>query len=186
MLNRACRMLRIAVFFAIAAIGAALAMTGSMPGLIQEFTSAPPPAAHPSAPAPAAQTVSPAPRGFGEVAIAADRGGQYSTDVIVNGQDVKMMVDTGATMVALSSQTASRLGIAPFPGDYRGRVQTANGIARVAPVTLKEMLIGGIALYNVDAWVLDNGAGNVDLLGMSFLRRLASVEQRSGTLVLRQ
>jgi len=105
---------------------------------------------------------------------------------VVNGQDVKMMVDTGATMVVLSSQTASRLGLAPFPGDYKGHVQTANGVARVAPVMLKEMQIGGIALYNVEAWVLDNAAGNVDLLGMSFLKRLASVEQRAGTLVLRQ
>jgi aspartyl protease family protein len=179
-------MLRIAVFFAIAAIGAALAMTGAMPGLIQDFASPSPRAAQPSAQAPSAQPVAQPPRGFGEVAIAADRGGQYSTDVVINGQDVKMMVDTGATMVALSSQTASRLGISPFPGDYKGRVQTANGIARVAPVTLKEMQVGGIALYNVEAWVLDSGAGNVDLLGMSFLKRLASVEQRSGTLVLRQ
>ena len=173
-------MLRIAVFFAMAAIAGALATTGAMPGLIQNFAPAPPPAA-------AAQPVSPSPRGgFGEVAIAADRGGQYSTDVVVNGQDVKMMVDTGATMVVLSSHTASRIGIAPFPGDYKGHVQTANGVARVAPVTLKEMQIGGIALYNVDAWVLDGGASNVDLLGMSFLKRLASVEQKSGTLILRQ
>ena len=179
-------MLRIAVFFAIAAIATALAVTGAMPGLIQDFASPLPPAAHAPAPAPVAQPAAPAPHGFGEVAIAADRGGQYSTDVVVNGQDVKMMVDTGATMVVLSSQTASRLGLAPFPGDYKGHVQTANGVARVAQVTLKEMQIGGIALYNVDAWVLDNGAGNVDLLGMSFLKRLSSVEQKSGQLILRQ
>ena len=48
------------------------------------------------------------------------------------------------------------------------------------------MQIGPIALYNVEAWILESGASSVDLLGMSFLKRLASVEQKSGTLVLRR
>jgi aspartyl protease family protein len=180
-------MLRIALLFAFAAIAAALLAPGLMPDLVQNPAQAAPPARTAPASAPLTQNVSTGQGGsFEEVAIAADAGGQYSADVVVNGQDVKMMVDTGATMVVLSSRTAARLGVTVYAGDYKGQVQTANGLARVAPVTLNTMQIGSIALYNVDAWVLDGGASNVDLLGMSFLKRLASVEQKSGTLVLRR
>jgi aspartyl protease family protein len=177
-------MLRIAVFFAFAGLAAAMLAGGAMPGLVQNIAASAPPAA-PSAPAaPAPVLVNPA--SYGEVAIAADPGGQYTSDVVVNGQYVRMMVDTGATMVVLSSRTAQRIGLSLYPGDFKGRVQTANGVARVAPVTLGAMQIGSIALYNVEAWVLDGAAGNVDLLGMSFLKRLASVEQKSGELILRR
>ncbi len=179
-------MLRIAVTFAICAVVAAMLTSGFMPGLIESMTQAAP-ALPLSAPPPIAQPVALDPRPtYDEVAIAADPGGQYSTAVVVNGQQVKMMVDTGATMVVLSSQTASRIGIRLFPGDYKGHVQTANVVARVASVRLNEMQVGSIALYNVDAWVLDGAAGNVDLLGMSFLKRLSSVEQKSGQLILRR
>jgi len=180
-------MLRVAVFFAFAAIGAAILASGAMPGLVENFAQVArpiqPPAMQgsPASPDPVVK-----PPGYGEVAIAADRGGQYTSDVVVNGQYVKMMVDTGATMVVLSSRSAARIGLSVFPADFKGHVQTANGVARVAQVTLGTMQIGSIALYNVDAWVLEGGAGNVDLLGMSFLRRLASVEQKSGELILRR
>ena len=180
-------MLRIAVFFAFAAIVAALLVTGVMPGLVENLAQAAPPAGLAPARMPVAQSAAVEPRGgAGEVAIAAGPGGQYSADVVINGQDVMMMVDTGATMVVLSSKTAARLGLSVFAADYKGHVQTANGVARVAPVTLKQMQIGAIALYNVDAWILEGGASSVDLLGMSFLKRLASVEQKSGTLILRR
>ena len=179
-------MLRIAVVFALAAVAAAMLASGVMPSLVENLAQAAPPIQ--AAPASqTAETVAIEPRGgYGEVAIAADRGGQYAADVVINGQDVKMMVDTGATMVVLSSRTAARIGVSVFPADFKGHVQTANGVARVAPVTIGTMQIGSIALYNVEAWVLDGGASSVDLLGMSFLRRLASVEQKSGQLILRR
>jgi aspartyl protease family protein len=179
-------MLRIAVMFAVGAAAAAMLTSGYMPGLVESMTqSAPSQFAAPPQPIAQPAALAPAPS-YGEVAIAADPGGQYSTAVVVNGQEVRMMVDTGATMVVMSSQTASRLGLRLFPGDYKGHVQTANGVARVAAVRLGEIQVGSIALYNIDAWVLDGGAGNVDLLGMSFLKRLSSVEQKSGRLILRQ
>jgi aspartyl protease family protein len=180
-------MLRIALLFAFAAIAAALLAPGLMPDLVQNPAQAAPPPVKALASAPPTQNVSAEPGGSsGEIAIAADAGGQYSADVVINGQDVKMMVDTGATMVVISSRTAARLGVAVYAADYRGQVQTANGLARVASVTLSTMQVGPIALYNVNAWVLDGAASNVDLLGMSFLKRLASVEQKSGQLILRR
>jgi aspartyl protease family protein len=128
----------------------------------------------------------PAPSGYQQTSILADAGGQYSTDVEIDGQNVKMLVDTGATMVVISAETASRLGLQLANSDYTGRVRTANGIAAVAPVTLREVTIGSIYLGEVKALVADRSAGAVNLLGMSFLKRLAAVEQQSGRLVLRQ
>jgi aspartyl protease family protein len=56
----------------------------------------------------------------------------------------------------------------------------------VAPVTLRRVSVGDVSVDDVDAVVLPPGAGGVDLLGASFLKRLSSVEQRDGALVLRQ
>jgi aspartyl protease family protein len=121
-----------------------------------------------------------------EASIDADHGGQYATEVYIDGVAVKMLIDTGATMVVISHDTAARLSLQILDSDYTGRVQTANGVAPVAPVTLREVTLGSIYLGNVQALVAAPGAGALNLLGMSFLKRLASVEQRSGKLVLRQ
>jgi aspartyl protease family protein len=118
--------------------------------------------------------------------VAADAGGQYAADVEINGQIVRMLVDTGATMVVISYDTAARLGMAPTVAQYTARVRTANGVALVAPVVLREVTVGPVYVGNVQALVADRSAGGVNLLGMSFLKRLASVEQREGKLVLRQ
>ena len=128
----------------------------------------------------------PAASGAAEASIDADGGGQYATEVYINGAPVKMLVDTGATMVVISYQTASRIGLQVLNSDYTLRAQTANGVAAVAPVSLREVTVGPIYLGEVKALVAAPDAGAVDLLGMSFLRRLASVEQRSGKLILRQ
>jgi aspartyl protease family protein len=178
-------MLRIAILTAVGAIFIAL----SLPDLLSSFVSNGPirPALAPAAPVMShVATSAPAPADSGETFIDADRGGQYSTDVYIDGIGVKMLVDTGATMVVISYQTASRLGIQVLDSDYTGRVRTANGVAAVAPVTLREMTVGPIYLGDVKALVAARDAGAVDLLGMSFLKRLASVEQRSRRLALRQ
>ena len=120
------------------------------------------------------------------VEIAADGGGQYSTDVVINGAIVHMLVDTGATNVALSADTAQRLGLPLSEASYTAFVHTANGVARAAPVILPAVSVGDIYVPAVQGLVLERRAGHVDLLGMSFLKRLSSVEQRSGRLVLRQ
>ncbi|WP_158816395.1 TIGR02281 family clan AA aspartic protease [Methylocapsa sp. S129] len=178
-------MLRFAILVAIGASFLALIT----PDLVSTFlpNGAQRPAQANFAPVKANVALSPATSGdSAEAAIDADNGGQYATDVDINGVPVKMLVDTGATMVVISYQTASRLGLQVLNSDYTGRVQTANGVAAVAPVTLREVTIGSIYLGDVKALVADRSAGAIDLLGMSFLKRLASVEQKSGKLILRQ
>ena len=79
------------------------------------------------------------------------------------------MVDTGATMVALSYEDAERAGVYVRPADFTMRVNTANGIARAAPVTLDEISLGDITVRNVRAAVSEPGRLQGSLLGMSFL-----------------
>lgn len=123
---------------------------------------------------------------YREATIAADRGGQYRTKVLIEGQDVDVMVDTGATVVALSAETAARLGVTIDRSQPRWRMTTANGVVFANPVTLKAVSLGAIYMPDVEAVVMPPGASSSNLLGASFLKRLVSVEQRDGMLVLRQ
>jgi len=118
------------------------------------------------------------------VELRASRNGHYYTSVEINGRPIDVMVDTGATMVALTSEDASRAGMYIRDRDYTQRVSTANGAARVAPVILDRVSVGTITVRNVPAAVSEPGMLATSLLGMSFLGRLQRVDMRSGVLVL--
>jgi aspartyl protease family protein len=178
-------MLRSAIFIAIGALFLALLAPNLLPLFLPGATQDPRPAA--AAPLRADVALSaPAPTGYSETSLDADAGGQYAAGVQINGQNVRMLVDTGATMVVISYDTALRLGLRPVDADYTARVRTANGVAAVAPVVLRAVEIGPIYVGDVQALIAAPNAGPINLLGESFLKRLASVEQRSGRLVLRQ
>lgn len=114
------------------------------------------------------------------------RNGQYMTDARLNGRDVEMLVDTGASKIALSEKMARRIGIFLKPSDYRINVHTANGVTRAASATVRELRLGSIRLKNVEAVVLKDGLLSVPLLGMSALGRLERFDISNDTLVLVQ
>lgn len=122
----------------------------------------------------------------GTVTLPAGQYGHFQTDAEINGRGIDVMVDTGASLVALTYDDAQRAGIFVRPSDFTHSAQTANGIARVAPVTISRIQIGDIVVRNVEAVVSERGASERTLLGMSFLGRLSRVEMRSGTLVLEE
>ncbi len=121
-----------------------------------------------------------------EYRIPANAQGHYVTDVFVNGQALRMVVDTGATMVALRNEDAAALGVFPLPSDFTIPINTANGVAHAAPVKLREVQLGSMQIYDVDAIVAERGVMNISLLGMTFLSRLSKVEMASGSLLLRR
>ncbi|MGE3247680.1 MAG: TIGR02281 family clan AA aspartic protease [Beijerinckiaceae bacterium] len=123
--------------------------------------------------------------GFGAVTIASDPGGQYSTAAEIDGQSIPMLVDTGATVVALRFEDAQRLGIMPMPSDYTVKISTANGEIAAARTHLREVRVENIRVADVQAVVMPQGALSKSLLGMTFLKRLARFEVASGNLVLR-
>jgi aspartyl protease family protein len=118
------------------------------------------------------------------VEIRASRNGHYETRAYVNGRSIDVMVDTGATVVALTWNDARAAGIHVRDSDFKQRVSTANGEARVAPVTLDSVSIADITVRNVRAVVAEPDRLETTLLGMSFLSRLGKAEMSRGTLVL--
>lgn len=112
----------------------------------------------------------------------ANEQGHVLLDANVNGWPVRFLVDTGATYVSLSARDAEAAGLSANNLVYRGMASTANGAARVAPVTLRELRVGQFAAENVPAVVMDNLP--ISLLGQSFLKRLDSYEMRDGVLTL--
>jgi aspartyl protease family protein len=179
-----------AVFFA--ALGLALALFGpsyfqgrSRPGAP---VSAAPSSGLPDATADDHASPSPPPRessGYREALLEADERGQYAVDAQINGLPVRMLIDTGASDVVVSAATATRLGLVPSGGRTRF-IQTANGRSTATPTLLNHLSFGGLYMNDVEALVLTPAAGEVNLLGESFLKRLISVEQRNGVLILRQ
>jgi aspartyl protease family protein len=93
-----------------------------------------------------------------------------------------MLVDTGASLVTLKPEDARAAGIGPGELAYSRRVSTANGVARMAPITLREIRIDQLSLYDIPAAVIENL--NISLLGMSFLGRLQGYEMRDGKLTI--
>jgi aspartyl protease family protein len=110
--------------------------------------------------------------------------GHYHADAEINGRAISVLVDTGATMVALTYEDAERAGFRLRSSDFTQRVSTANGFAAVAPVTLERVSIGHITVRNVRAAVAERGRLEKTLLGMSFLSRLDRVDISNGRLLL--
>jgi aspartyl protease family protein len=121
----------------------------------------------------------------GGVELKVGRNGHFETTAEINGRPIDVLVDTGATLVALSYEDAERAGIYPRDSDFTQRTQTANGIGRAAPVMLERVTIGDITVRNVQASVAEPGRLFKTLLGMAFLSKLR-VEMRGGTLVLNE
>lgn len=120
------------------------------------------------------------------VALKADRQGHFAADILVKNQFVKTLVDTGASVVAFSHEDAVKAGIVPAKSEYTVKMQTANGIVHAARVRIPELRLQSITVRDVEATVMPPGALHITLLGMSFLRRLASFEMNGNTLVLKQ
>jgi aspartyl protease family protein len=100
--------------------------------------------------------------------------GHFYADVEINGAPITMLVDTGASAVALSADDARRAGVATSIGMQDVIGQGASGEVRGDIVTLERIRLGGVEQTGVSAAVLSDGS--MSLLGQSFLREFDSVE----------
>ena len=112
--------------------------------------------------------------------------GHFQVNGSVNGRHLDFMIDTGASVIALTAKDADYLGIHPTAREFTMLVKTANGIAKAAPVRLDMVEIRDIMVRNVDAVVMPDSALSENLLGMSFLTRLHSWQFADGKLVLEE
>lgn len=141
-------------------------------------------AASPSAMA-AAQEPAPAASNSRTVTLSRSSDGHFRTEARVDGRRLELVVDTGASQIALRASDAARLGIHPTPRDYNVRVSTANGITRAALIQLQRVEVEDIVVRDVAALVQPDEALGVNLLGMSFLSRVRWTHER-GKLILEQ
>lgn len=112
--------------------------------------------------------------------------GHYWTRALVNNKaSIEFMVDTGASVVALTIADARKMGFRPEDLDYKWEIRTAGGITMGASVTIDSIKINTVNVRNVEAMVLQSDLSQ-SLLGMSFLRELYSYEFRGERMVIRQ
>ncbi|MGQ7792087.1 retropepsin-like aspartic protease family protein [Faunimonas sp. B44] len=117
------------------------------------------------------------------VTVRAEPDGHFYIDGHINFRPVRLMVDTGASVIALRESDAAAVGLRMRRSDFRQPVQTANGTTNAAEAILNEVAVRDIAIGNVRALVIPDDRLAVSLLGASFLNRLRRFEVANGVLV---
>ncbi|MGI9434196.1 MAG: retropepsin-like aspartic protease family protein [Geminicoccaceae bacterium] len=119
-----------------------------------------------------------------EEIIPGGRHGHFVANLYVNGISIPFLIDTGASHIVLKAGDAERLGFTEARLDYSARFQSANGTTLAAPISLRDMRLGQFQLHDMQAFV-NQGALDISLLGMSFLRQFDSYEVVQDRLILR-
>jgi aspartyl protease family protein len=118
------------------------------------------------------------------VQIARGQSGEFALRAKINGVNAPMVIDTGATSVVLTYETAKAAGLPLELLEYDVEVETAGGRTKAARLTLDRLAIGKLVERSVPALVVPHGQMKTNLLGMSFLDRLESWEVRADRLML--
>ena len=119
------------------------------------------------------------------VQISRGQGGEFALQAKINGVAAPMVIDTGATSVVLTYETAKAAGLPLELLEYDVDLETAGGHTKAARLTLDRLAIGKLVERSVPALVVPHGQMKTNLLGMSFLDRLESWEVRADSLMLR-
>jgi aspartyl protease family protein len=109
--------------------------------------------------------------------------GHFWARVTVNGVPRRMLIDSGATLTALSSGTAAAAGLKTDRGLFPVVLNTANGAITARTATLPELRLGDIVARDLPV-VVSPAFGDTDVLGMNFLTMLKSWHVDGRTLVL--
>lgn len=120
----------------------------------------------------------------GNVTIRRSSDGHFRLTAKVDGRPVRFLVDTGASLVALAPHDADALGFDLARLNYGLRLNTANGTAWAASVSLGKITVGSIGVRNVAGSVSREGLSE-SLLGLTFLNRLSGYEVRGNTMILK-
>lgn len=124
------------------------------------------------------------PRRSGEVVLERDANGHFYAQASTDTGKVMMLVDTGATVVALTGNDASMMGVNWNPGDVRPVARGASGDVYGVPVVIDRLAVGGIEARRVQAVVVPEDL-DISLLGQSFLSKVGRVEVSGDEMVLR-
>ncbi|PHQ67310.1 MAG: TIGR02281 family clan AA aspartic protease [Robiginitomaculum sp.] len=117
--------------------------------------------------------------------ISKSMDGHFWVEAQVNASSIRFLVDTGASVVALTPLDAQLSGINLQTLKYTSTVNTASGQVMAAPVKLSIVSVGNVSVRDVRAVVINKGLPH-SLLGMSYLGELQTVEVSKGSMILRQ
>ena len=109
--------------------------------------------------------------------------GHFWVQADINGVRRRMLVDSGATVTALSPDTAKLAGVDADPGVVPVLIRTANGLVQARTGSVESLKIGEIEASNLKV-VVSPSIGTIDVLGMNFLSQLASWRVEGRTLIL--
>jgi len=118
------------------------------------------------------------------VQIARGQSGEFALQAKINGVNAPMLIDTGATSVVLTWETAKAIGLPLEMLEYNVDVETAGGHTKAARLTLDRLAVGKLVERSVPALVVPRGQMKTNLLGMSFLDRLESWGVQADKLML--
>lgn len=118
-----------------------------------------------------------------ETRVRQARDGHYWIRAEINGMPANFLIDTGATLTAISGETAERMGIEPNSFGMPVEMQTANGSVSAQLATIDELRFGNVAARGLDA-IIAPGLGQTNVIGMNLLNRLASVRFEDGEMIL--
>jgi clan AA aspartic protease (TIGR02281 family) len=118
------------------------------------------------------------------VQIPRGQGGEFALRAKINGVTAPMVIDTGATSVVLTWETAKAIGLPIEMLEYNVDVETAGGHTKAARLTLDRLAVGKLVEKSIPALVVPRGQMKTNLLGMSFLDRLESWGMRADKLML--
>ena len=120
----------------------------------------------------------------GETIIPLGADGHFHARVRINGHEVPMLIDTGATFTSLEESTAQALDLAANLGRLPGEVSTANGVITVRYAVAQRFELGSITVQNLEIAILPNTASPQAVLGMNLLSKLATWRVAEGKLYL--
>lgn len=118
-----------------------------------------------------------------ETRIRMSSDGHFWVRVSINGVERRMLVDSGATVTALSSDTMRAIGVQAGSSPFPMLIETANGTVRADTATVPELRIGNIIARDLPV-VTSPSFGDMDVVGMNFLSRLKSWRVEGRTLIL--
>lgn len=119
----------------------------------------------------------------GETRIPMAPDGHFWLRAEINGERADFLVDTGATLTAVSQDVADRAGLQPRAGGLPVTINTANGSVSAELSTIDELRFGNVAARGLDV-VIAPSLGQTNVIGMNLLSRLASVRMEGDTMIL--
>ena len=119
----------------------------------------------------------------GETRIPLSADGHFWVRADVNGVPGNFMIDTGATLTAISAPLAERAGLEPRRGGIPIMLGTANGTVQAHVATIDSLTFGNVSASGTDAAIAEN-FGDFNVIGMNVLARLGSWRVEDNTLIL--